>query len=89
MNRNHLCKAVKDFRQSLGDTQFEFAQRLGMFFSTVVRYESTRAPQGHALTLLAYIAKKNGLTSFEELFTEAACEELSAYIVAHIKKATR
>jgi transcriptional regulator with XRE-family HTH domain len=63
-----VTEAVKALRIALDDTQQQFAQRLGLAISTVVRYESTRAPRGDALVKLVHLANANGLVHIVEMF---------------------
>jgi transcriptional regulator with XRE-family HTH domain len=66
-----ITEAVKALRIALGCTQQEFAQRLGLAISTVVRYESTRAPRGEALAKLVRLANDSGLVHIAEMFRYA------------------
>jgi transcriptional regulator with XRE-family HTH domain len=66
-----VTECVKALRIALDDTQQEFAQRLGLAISTVVRYESTRAPRGVALMKLTRLAGDNGLVHIVEMFRYA------------------
>lgn len=61
--KNAVCEAVRRLRLRLGDTQQQFAQRLELAISTVVRYELTRPPRGKVLA------------RFERLATELAADE--------------
>ncbi|MCK9369862.1 helix-turn-helix domain-containing protein [Candidatus Dojkabacteria bacterium] len=38
------AKEIKDLRDSLGLTQEQFAQKLGVTFSTVFRWEHSKSP---------------------------------------------
>ncbi len=71
-----LTEAVRDLRQDLGDTQQSFAHRLGLAIATVVRYESTRAPQGQALALMYRTAIDAGLKNLAQIFWVALHKEL-------------
>jgi transcriptional regulator with XRE-family HTH domain len=72
-----LPNAVKALRIALGDTQTQFALRLGVAISTAVRYESTRAPSGDILSKLYWLAVNNGLTDVAQMFHRAVFEEWS------------
>lgn len=76
--RPTLTEAVKALRVRLDDTQQAFAQRLGLAISTVVRYESTRAPRGKALALLYKLAIDNGMHDVGMMFHMAMISELGA-----------
>jgi transcriptional regulator with XRE-family HTH domain len=71
-----VTEAVRLLRRSLGDTQQQFAQRLGMAISTVVRYESTRPPRGKVLAKLYQLAIDNGLSRVASMFHLALSAEL-------------
>jgi transcriptional regulator with XRE-family HTH domain len=71
-----LTETVKALRLTLGDTQQQFAQRMGMAISTVVRYESTRAPRGEALAKLYRVALENGLSHIAAMFQAVVIGEL-------------
>ena len=71
-----LTEAVKALRLTLGDTQQQFAQRLGLAISTVVRYESTRAPRGDALAKLYKLALDNKLRRIAAMFQAVVLREL-------------
>jgi transcriptional regulator with XRE-family HTH domain len=77
--RATLTDAVKALRGALGDTQQQFAQRLGMAISTVVRYESTRPPKGKALSQLFGLALSNGLHDVAEMFRRALLSDLGSW----------
>jgi transcriptional regulator with XRE-family HTH domain len=63
-----ITEVVKELRLALGDTQQQFAQRLGLAISTVVRYESTRAPRGPALAQMVKLAIENGFLNIGRRF---------------------
>lgn len=68
--------AVRELRKALGDTQQQFATRLGMAISTVVRYELTRPPKGKVLNQLAHLAITNGRPEIAHVFFEALDDEM-------------
>ena len=65
---NQITQAVRELRQRLGDTQQSFAHRLNMAIATVVRYESTRPPQGEALGAIYRVARDAGHADLSEGF---------------------
>ena len=73
---NVVCQAVRSLREKLGDTQQQFATRLNMAISTVVRYELTRAPQGEVLVKFMNLAAGNGADDLAEVFRGALSEQL-------------
>src|ERR1035437_5454779 len=66
-----VTQAVRQLRIKLGDTQQEFAQRLGLAISTVVRYESTRPPRPGVLKRYYALAVENNLYDVAAMFQEA------------------
>jgi transcriptional regulator with XRE-family HTH domain len=84
-----MTAAVKRLRLTIGDTQQQFAQRLHLSISTVVRYETTRAPRGMALAPLWSIAEQNGLRELEVFFKKAALNELEENIAAQRRNLER
>ena len=78
-----VAEAVKSLRIALNDTQQQFAQRLGLAISTVVRYESIRAPRGAALAKLVYLASDNGLVHISEMFRYAINCEAGLEVQSH------
>ena len=73
-----LIATVRKLRTALGDTQAQFAQRLGLALPTVVRYEHSRRPRGKALALREQIAAANSLEEFAVFFRKALNDELGA-----------
>ena len=53
---NPVSDAVRKLRESLNQTQQEFAQRLGTAITTIARWETTRPPKGKALSDLSALA---------------------------------
>jgi transcriptional regulator with XRE-family HTH domain len=74
--RNDLTAAVKELRLAVGDTQQDFAQRLGLAISTVVRYERSRPPKGKALAQMAEVAESIGHAALAQKFAGALDAEL-------------
>jgi transcriptional regulator with XRE-family HTH domain len=73
-----LIATVRKLRKALGDTQPQFAERLGLSMPTVVRYEHNRRPRGKALVTLEQTAAANGLDEFASVFRNALTDELGA-----------
>ena len=63
--RNPVCRAVRRLRVDLGDTQQQFANRLGLAISTVVRYEISRPPHGKALAQLERLAMEKEIDQLD------------------------
>lgn len=75
-----LCRAVRALRESIGDTQQRFANRLNIAISTAVRYELTRPPSGEALAHLMNLALESGQTELAELFRKALADQMGCEI---------
>jgi transposase len=71
-----IRQAVRRLRVALGDTQQQFANRLKLAISTVVRYELSRAPRGKALAQLERVAREHRLDECAAVFRDALLEEL-------------
>lgn len=68
--------AVKELRKALGDTQQQFAARLKLAISTVVRYELSREPKGAMLIQFHNLAVEQGRQDLAQVFWDAAAAEL-------------
>lgn len=55
--RNDLADAVRALREHLGESQMEFAKRMGWHIVTLARYETSRAPKGRQLADLHRLAR--------------------------------
>lgn len=62
----------------MGDTQPQFAARLGVALPTVVRYEHSRRPRGKAVVAMQEIAAAHGLDDLASQFRSALSDELGA-----------
>lgn len=71
-----LIAAVRKLRTAVGDTQPQFAERLGLALPTVVRYEHSRRPRGKVVADMEQIAVANGLDDLASLFRNALSDEL-------------
>ena len=74
-HRSDLSNAVIQLRRSLGDTQQQFAMRLGLAMTTIARYETSRQPQGDVLLQFARVAEDNGYSKLAQIFRRAMAEE--------------
>lgn len=75
-NQRVIARTVRQLRLALGDTQQQFAERMGWAISTAVRYETTRAPRGRALADLARMAIARGWDDIASVFRMTLAEEL-------------
>src|SRR5579884_1076946 len=76
MPQNEVTRAVRHVRDALGLTQQEFASRLGMAISSVVRYELSRPPKGKVLARFRRFAQEHGLDEYADVFRHALAIEL-------------
>jgi transcriptional regulator with XRE-family HTH domain len=74
--QNAVTEAVRSLRQRLGDTQQQFATRLNLAISTVVRYELSRPPRGKHLAQFERLATEHGLDEVATVFRVALNLEL-------------
>lgn len=82
--KNEVTAAVRELREALGDTQQQFAHRLGLAISTVVRYELTRPPKGKALVQLQEVAKQHGLDLIAATLRNALSKEMGWATQPHV-----
>jgi transcriptional regulator with XRE-family HTH domain len=76
MPQNDVTEAVRSLRQHLSDTQQQFAARLNLAISTVVRYELSRPPRGKLLVQFERLATEHGLDTEAAVFHNALDVEL-------------
>src|SRR5215831_17662818 len=77
-NEDQLTGLVRKLRLALGDTQQQFASRLGLAIATVVRYEHNRPPKAKALARLEQVACEKGLEEYAAAFRRALNMDLGA-----------
>jgi transcriptional regulator with XRE-family HTH domain len=77
-DNSKLTETVRKLRFALGDTQQEFAHRLGLAIATVVRYEHNRPPKAKALVQLERVARENGLDEYAATFRAALKADLGS-----------
>ena len=66
-----LTEAVKSLRLSLGESQQQFSNRLGIALGTVARYETKNPPKGPVLLTLADTARKAQRWDLARVFERA------------------
>ncbi|MEN6533142.1 MAG: helix-turn-helix transcriptional regulator [Bryobacteraceae bacterium] len=71
----NLKIAVRELRKEFGETQQEFATRLGLAISTVVRYELSREPSGEILLTLGRLAEEKNRRDLRDMFSRAYLHE--------------
>ena len=71
-----LQTAVRQLRKALGETQEQFAHRLGTAVRTIARYEGERPPTGLVLEQLKQLADAYNLPEVASVFQEAITREL-------------
>jgi transcriptional regulator with XRE-family HTH domain len=74
--RSAVSEAVVRLRTALGETQEQFAARMGTSVATIARYETSRTPKRGALDELIKIADENGLASYADVFRKAQAGEI-------------
>ncbi len=63
-----MAQAISRFRQTLGDTQQQFATRTGLSVTSIARYETNSPPSEKVLTRFVEIARTANLPTFVEIF---------------------
>src|SRR5215813_4310445 len=71
-----VASAVKKLRAELGDTQAQFAERLGLSVRAVANYERNRAPNIEVLFDLGALAREVKKPALEQVFTQAVKKQL-------------
>jgi transcriptional regulator with XRE-family HTH domain len=74
--KSPVALAVANLRGKLGDSQQDFAQRLGVSITTVAKYETSNPPTGSALVKLADMARASGASGEEMIMRLAYAAEL-------------
>ena len=74
--KSPISEAVRKLRNALSETQQQFATRLNLAISTVVRYELSRPPRGETLVQLMKIADEHGFRDLAEVFQSALSKEI-------------
>ncbi len=80
-----VTDAVRSLRLALGETQQSLATKLGIAISTMVRYETNRAPRGKALSMFAILAEEHGQAELAQLFRDASAAELGSWDIGGIR----
>jgi len=65
-----MAQAISRFRQTLGDTQQQFAHRVGLSVTSVARYETNSQPSPKVLAQFVQIAREADLPAFVEIFED-------------------
>lgn len=81
-----LMQAIKQFRESLGLTQVQFAVKIGKSYSSVQRYETKEPPPPADLAKFALFAKESSHEDFYRRFAAAALEDISEDVVRLIRE---
>src|SRR5437016_1865061 len=68
LKRAPMAQAISRFRQTLGDTQQQFAHRTGLSVTSVARYETNSRPSPKILSRFVEIAREANLLAFVEIF---------------------
>src|SRR6266516_7733533 len=69
LERTPMAQAIRRFRTTLGDTQHQFAERMGVTLTSIARYETNSRPSRAVLAKLAAIAQEANQPLFVEIFT--------------------
>ena len=80
-----ICIAIRELRDSIGETQEAFSRRLHITLRTAARWETVRPPKAYAtLSALATLATENGCRDLVGTFCPSAnkATEYKAWVVA-------
>ena len=65
-----MAQAISRFRQTLGDTQQQFAARTGLSVTSIARYETNSPPSEKVLARFVEVARTANLPTFVEIFED-------------------
>ena len=85
--RHAISNALVDLREHLGETQQQFANRIGAAVTTVARWETKRPPKGKILAQLEQAARNSGAVDIAEFFHTTLQKELGGGAFDPIRKA--
>jgi transcriptional regulator with XRE-family HTH domain len=68
IRKSPMAQAISRFRQTLGDTQQQFAARTGLSVTSIARYETNSPPSKKVLARFVEIARAANLPTFVEIF---------------------
>jgi transcriptional regulator with XRE-family HTH domain len=68
VSRGQLAESIKALREYFGETQKEFARRLGVTIGSVARYETNAPPSARVLRKLRDLAIAVGQQKFQRMF---------------------
>jgi transcriptional regulator with XRE-family HTH domain len=77
-DRHDVSLALIELREHLGETQPQFANRIGVAVTTIARYETQRPPRGQMLARLEQVARSEGHTKCANTFRFALEKELGS-----------
>src|SRR5262245_4068820 len=69
--RSEISQLVIELRTALGETQQQFAVRLGVALTSVARWETTYPPRAERIEQLAVLAEENGHPDIAKRFRKA------------------
>lgn len=78
--RDEVSAAVAALRGALGETQQQFAARLGSGITTVARWETTRQPETGMLVRLMQLADAEGQPDLAGLFQLTLTDRLGVTV---------
>lgn len=78
--KHPLSVALVALRKHLGETQQQFANRLGVAVTTVARYETSNPPRGPVLEKLMKIALDAEMEDVSRMFERAALAHTETYV---------
>ena len=81
LSRTLLAHTVRQLRQSVGETQEQFARRLDASVVTIARYETNFRPRKSMLRRLADLARDRGLADMTAVFEFELGDERKADLV--------
>ena len=90
MEEQAVMEAIRSLRDHMGLGQVEFADKLGVAYPSVQRYERVRPPTDHErLIALAVLAKSVGRPDLEDQFVQAVVEDLPSQLMDYVRARTK
>lgn len=83
--KEEVSHAARSLRHVIGDTQQQFANRLQLSISSVVRYEAGSVPEPHILMRLIGEAHKHSLTDLADVLQGSLTQQIGAVALESVQ----
>jgi transcriptional regulator with XRE-family HTH domain len=79
-SKSEISELVIRLRNSLGESQQAFSNRLGLALQTIARWETSGQPKGEALLTLARVADEQNQPELAQGFQDAYAREIADFL---------